>query len=311
MQLLSIVIPVYNSERTIADVVKRIKITLDNIPQCSYQIILVNDGSRDSVADVCRSLALEDNRIVFLNLSKNYGQSNAIMAGFHEVKGDFVVCLDDDGQNPPEEIPKLMEAISEQDLDVVFGRSTKQQALHRNWGSWLNDYMACVMIDKPKKLKLSSFYIARRFVVEAAIQYENPYPYLIGLFLGVTSKIGNVDLEHEPRLVGRSNYTMRKLIKKWMDGLTNFSVRPLRFASMLGFVISVIAFILIGMLVVRKLINPAIQMGWTSIIAVVLFLGGIQLLALGLLGEYVGRTFLCINKRPQFFIREKITHKTD
>jgi undecaprenyl-phosphate 4-deoxy-4-formamido-L-arabinose transferase len=281
------------------------------LPQYTYECILVNDGSRDRSEDACRQLCTNDPCVIFLNLSRNFGQSNAIMAGFHAATGDYIIGLDDDLQTPPEEAPKLIQAIEKHNYDVVYGRCVKKQVGYRNLGSRLNALMTVMMINKPPDLEISSYFIARRYVVEKAMQYSNPYPYLLGLFLGITRNIGNVDVEHMPRKEGRSNYTLGKLMLKWMDGLINFSVKPLRVASMTGFAISVASFLLLATLIVQKILMPHIQMGWTSIIAVILFLGGLQLVALGLLGEYVGRTYLCINGAPQFIVKEQISGGND
>lgn len=308
MKLISFVIPVYNSEKLIGEVVGRIRDTMECLAdQYAYECILVNDGSRDRSDEACRQLCAHDPHLTFLNLSRNFGQSNAIMAGFHAAKGDYIISLDDDLQTPPEEAPKLIRAIEEHQYDVVFGRCVKKQAGYRNFGSRLNSLMTVLMIDKPPDLEISSYFIVRRYVVERVVQYTHPYPYILGLFLGITRNIGNVDIRHMPRQEGSSNYTLRALVKKWMDGLINFSVRPLRVASMTGFTISFISFLLLAALIVQKILHPHVQMGWTSIVAVILFLGGLQLVALGLLGEYVGRTYICINGAPQYIVKEKIS----
>lgn len=308
MKTISFVIPVYNSEKTIAEVVARIQATMHALANAyCYECVLVNDGSRDSSALVCRQLCSMHPHIRFLDLSRNFGQTNAIMAGLHATCGDYVICLDDDLQTPPEEAPKLIDAIESSGLDVVYGRCAKKQAGYRNWGSRLNARMTEIMLNKPKHLDISSYWIVRRYVVDQIVQYRNPFPYLLGLVLGITRRIGNVELRHETRRDGKSTYTLRILIRKWIDGLINFSIKPLQLSSIIGLCISTLSFVLLVAILLRKLIHPHIQLGWTSIIAVALFLGGIQLLALGLLGEYVGRIYLCINGAPQFIIKDSMS----
>ena len=229
------------------------------------------------------------------------------MAGLRESRGDIVICLDDDGQTPPQEAKKLIAKI-EEGFDVVYARyEEKKHSAFRNFGSWLNNRMSEIMLGKPKNLYMSSYVAMRRFVVDEIIRYENPYPYLGGLVLRTTSAITDVAVEHRKRKDGASGYGLKKLISLWMNGFTSFSIKPLRVATVSGIVFSILGFIIGIILIVNKLINPdSILLGWTSNMAMLLFIGGLILLVVGLVGEYMGRTFISLNKQPQYVIKEKM-----
>lgn len=306
MEKLSVVIPVYNSEKTIAAIVNRVEAAIRNLKDSyDYEIICVNDGSRDNSANLCRDLSKENSKVKFINLAKNFGQLRALMAGFGVVSGDYIICLDDDGQNPPEEIHKLIDCLKKNDYDVVFSAyEEKQHSKFRNLGSTLSYAMANALIEKPKDIKVSSFFISKKFIIKEIIKYENPYPYLTGLFFRVTKNVGTVLVDHKEREFGSSGYSLKKLVSLLLDGFTNFSIKPLRVSSVLGMTLSMISLFWMLVLIIRKLISPNVSLGWTSIMVTVIFFGGIQLMSVGLLGEYIGRIYLCINKTPQYVIRE-------
>lgn len=308
MEKLSVLIPVYNSEGTIAEVVKRIQSVVVNLDKkYEYEIILINDYSKDNTLDVCRELCENNKNIRLISFSKNFGQHHALMAGFKNAIGDYIICLDDDLQTPPEEINKLINCLEEGNYDVVYARyNIKNHSKFRNFGSYINGVMATHLINKPKDIYLGSFFICRKFIVEEIKKYDNPYPYIGGLIFRATQNIGSVVVEHRERKTGKSNYNISKLLSLWFNGFTNFSVKPLRISSLLGILLSCISFIFMIIVLIRKLINPEIQMGWTSLMVGIVFFGGIQLISIGLLGEYIGRIFLCINKSPQFVIKESM-----
>ena len=303
----SFLIPVYNSERTIRPVVQRIAETMKQFDdKTTYEIVLVDDGSSDGVFPVICDLRRENPRVRPYRLSRNFGQANALMAGLSQVNGDYVVCLDDDLQTPPEAFTKLYEKLIEQDADVVYAYyPEKRHSLFRNIGTRLNALMQIVVFGKPPELETSSYFIAKKAVVDVVKGYDKPFPYLPGLFMQATGRIACVPVQHASRTEGRSGYTFRKLVNLWLDGFTNFSIRPLRFTTLAGLIIAAIAFVLLLFVLIQKLIVPQISEGWSSIIAVILFIGGVQLLSVGLLGEYVGRIYLSVNKTPQFVIRDK------
>ena len=310
MPMISFVIPVYNSEKTISEVVHRICSTMKAFSSpCDFEIILINDGSRDSAFEKCCQLGREIPNVRPYSLSKNFGQSNAIMAGFNMVRGDYVVCLDDDLQTIPEEFPKLYRKLLE-GYDVVFGYyEHKQHSAFRNFGTWLNGRMQQFILKKPVGLHTSTYFIVRRYVVDNMIQYNKPFPYVEGLLLLMTGSIASIPIDHAKRRYGKSGYSFSKLVDLWFNGFTNFSVRPLRVVSLLGGIFSVCAFIMMIIFLISKLLNVNEPTGWTSTIVVVLFIGGVQLLSLGLLGEYIGRIYLSVNQTPQFVLRDSRMEK--
>ena len=300
---LSVVIPVYNSENTLKPLINRIEKTLAD--KLKYEIILVNDSSEDNSYYICKELASKSKIIKFIHLSKNFGQHNAILAGLHFTKGDKIIFIDDDLQTSPEEMWKLINKINE-GFDVVYADYfEKKHSFLRNLGTKMNSFMAKVLIGKPKDLKISSYFIIRKYLVKELIKYENPNPYLAGLVLRSTDKIANVKVTHDKRSIGISNYNFIKLFRLWLNGLTSFSIKPLRFAFFLGALLSLAGFIFIIVLIIRRFMDPAVFLGWTSTIVTILFFSGIQLILIGLAGEYIGRIFLSQNKQPQYIIREK------
>ncbi len=314
-KLISFVIPCYRSELTLPKVTEEIGETMEALREqgreYDYEIILVNDCSPDDTFSVIRKLCQQDRRVKGVNLARNFGQHAALMAGFHQVKGDVVICLDDDGQTPAAEAGKLLEEI-EKGSDVVYAKyEHKKHSLFRNFGSWVNEEMAHIMLGKPKDLYVSSYFAAKRFVVEEIKRYTNAYPYVIGLVLRTTKRISNVTVCHREREIGTSGYTFGKLIGLWFNGFTAFSVKPLRLATALGAVCSVGGFLYGIYTVVKRLVNPNVPMGFSSLMAAVVFMGGMMMVMLGLVGEYVGRMYISMNNSPQYVIRETINDEME
>ena len=306
MKLISYCIPCYRSAKTITGVVDEIRSTMERMPDYDYEIVLVNDSSPDDTFDVIRGLAESDERITGINLAKNFGQHAALMAGYELTRGDIVVSLDDDGQTPADQVGRLIEAI-EAGSDVVYARyEHKKHSGFRNMGSRLNDFMTRVMLGKPKDLYLSSYYAARRFVIDEMLKYKNSYPYVMGLVLRSTNKITNVDVDHRERTQGASGYTFSKLISLWMNGFTAFSVKPLRISTMIGLFCALLGVIYMIYTVIMKIRNSGAPMGFPTLICVVLFIGGMLMVMLGLVGEYVGRTYMSVNETPQYVVREVV-----
>ncbi len=303
--MISFVIPCYGSALTIEDVVNEIKDTIAEI--YPYEIILVNDYSKDHTLEVIKKLCKQDNRVKGIHLAKNFGQHSALMAGYRHVKGDIIVALDDDGQTPANECLKLIKPLIEEDYDMAVAQYiVKQHNLFKNLGSYLNELMARILLEKPKNLYCSSYSASKRFVIEEIIRYRNPYPYLEGLVLRTTLNIVNVQVSHRARLVGKSNYSLRKLLKLWLNGFTAFSVKPLRIASIMGFVLAISGFIYTIYIIIHKFIGSGASIGWSSIMAVQLIIGGGILCVLGLIGEYIGRIYISLNNSPQYVIKERI-----
>lgn len=301
MNKISYVIPCYGSEHTIIGVVTDIKMLMkQDLKNYQFEIILVNDGSPDRVHNVIIENYSKDKDIKYIQLSKNFSQHNAVMAGLHHTTGDVIICLDDDGQSPVYEVPKLLNELNE-DIDVVYAKyRAKKHSRFRNFGSKINDYMLRMMLGKPQDLYISSFFAMKRYVKDAMIEYKNPYPYLGGLILRITDRIKNVETDHLDRNDGSSGYNIRKLLKLYVNGLTNFSVKPLRISLFFSVTFILIAVIASVYLIINKLLNPEIPVGWTSMMIVLLFVGAAITFLLGLIGEYIGRIYISINNIPQY-----------
>lgn len=309
MKLVSFVIPCYRSAGTISAVVEEINRSMDMLTDYEHEIILVNDCSPDNTFSVLSALARSDRRITAVDLAKNFGQHAAIMAGLHHSRGDYIVCLDDDGQAPADEVGKLLEKL-EEGYDVVYASygHHKQHSFFRNFGSWLNGKMTEIMLGKPRELSLTSYFAARRFIVEEMLRYEHCFPYVMGLVLRSTKNICNVPVNHRQRQEGHSGYTLSKLLNLWMNGFTSFSIKPLRLATYMGCLTAFAGFIYAIIIVIRYFTIHLAPLGWSSTTALLLILGGIILLVLGLVGEYVGRIFMCVNASPQYVERKVIKY---
>ena len=307
MEKLSFVIPCYGSETTIEIVVNEIRETLKQRPEYDYEIILVNDCSPDRVWPRIRALALADSHITGIDLAKNFGQHAALMAGYRHCTGDLIISLDDDGQTPACELFTLVDKMKE-GWDVVYASyAHKMHSGFRNFGTWMNERMTESLIGKPKGLRVTSYLIMRRFIADEILRYENAYPYIEGLIFRATRNIANVPVTHHERMVGESGYTFSKLLALWFNGFTAFSVKPLRIATFCGSACACIGFLYGIYVVIRKLVDSSIEMGWSSIIASIFFLGGLILIMLGMIGEYIGRIYISINNAPQYTIRQVVT----
>ena len=307
----SYVIPCYRSENTLQSVVDEIRNKRTELKKYTYEIILVDDCSPDGTFNVIRELCVEDKNIIGLSHAKNFGQHAALMAGYHFATGDIVVSLDDDGQTPADEVDKLLNKI-EDGYDVVYAEyEHKQHSAFRNFGSNVNRKMTEVLLGKPKELYISSYFAARRFVIDEIIKYQNAYPYVIGLVLRTTKNICNVTVTHRERIEGTSGYSMKKLIALWVNGFTSFSVIPLRVATFGGVFVAFLGFLYAIYTIVTKIIDPNRIIGWSSTISIMLILGGFTLLVLGMIGEYIGRIYISLNNSPQYVIRSVLNYTDD
>lgn len=306
MRIISFVIPCYGSEKTIGYVINEIEQKLLSVNEYDYEIICVNDNSPDDVLNVLKSIAQDNNSIKVIDLAKNSGKHAAVMAGYKYVTGDVVVNLDDDGQCPIDKLWQLIDALGD-DCDIAIAKyPKKKQSGIKNIGSKINAIMTAVMIDKPKHLQLSNFSVLKRYVVDEVLKYDNPYPYIDGLFLRTTKKIKNVEMEERDRISGESNFTIKKSLSLWINGLTAFSVKPLRVSSLIGVVCALIGFVFGAITIIRKIVLPYISVGWSSTVSIMLFIGGLIMLMLGMIGEYIGRIYISLNNSPQYVIRETI-----
>lgn len=312
MRKISFVIPCYNSEeyieKTVGELQQVIKEKLSNYKS---EIILVNDGSKDKTFQKIKEISKESKNVIAIDFTRNFGQHSAIMAGLNECSGNIIVCLDDDGQTPPEEAVKLINNLND-DTDVVYARyKEKKHSKFRNLGSKVNSFMAHILLDKPNDLYISSFFAMKDYIKNEIINYTNPYPYMEGLVLRATTKIRNVDVEHKDREVGKSQYTIKKLLNLWLNGFTNFSVKPLRIAILFSGLFMAIAAIMAIILIINKIMNPMVPVGWTSVIILLLIIGSVLTFILGLIGEYVGRIYISINNNPQYVIRKVVKNEED
>lgn len=304
--MLSFVIPCYRSEHTVGVVVEEILQTVATRPEERCEIILVNDGSPDHTADAIKALAAQHPEVVAVDLSRNFGQHSALMAGFHQVQGDIIICLDDDGQTPACECFKLIDKVNE-GHDIVFAEyGERKQSAFRNLGSKFNAACNHFFFAQPKELKANSYFACRRFVVDSALQYSNPFPYVTGLLFQSVGTYANVRVEHKERMEGSSGYNLKKLIGLWLNGVTAFSIKPLRLASYLGWMVAAAGFLFALVTIIRKIMNPAMQAGWASTVSLIMLMGGLIIGLIGIVGEYIGRIYLSINRYPQFVVRDVV-----
>ncbi|SNX29600.1 undecaprenyl-phosphate 4-deoxy-4-formamido-L-arabinose transferase [Polynucleobacter meluiroseus] len=305
---LSVVIPVYGGELVLQELVKQ----LDDVfqvaekIQSNYEVIFVCDQSPDNSWEVISKISKDRPQVSGMLLRVNAGQHNAIMAGLSKARGKIIVTMDDDLQHSPGDIPKLLQAIYS-GYDLAFARfKNRNHPLWKRAGSWLNNYVASYLIKKPKDLYLSPFRAFRSEVCSDLLLYRGPYVYIDGLLLGVTSKITSVDVDHHNRYAGYSEYGFVKSLSLWLKMAINFSIAPLRLTSLLGFLFSAIGIFFAILFVIQKLIIDKMPDGWSSIMVALLITGGVQLMALGMIGEYLGRVLLTINSKPQYVVGETV-----
>src|SRR5436853_5823519 len=300
---LSLVIPVYNGSRTIGPLVEQaVKI----FGSTAFEVVLVNDGSEDDSEKVCAELAKKfPQSVTFVHLSRNFGEHSAVLAGFAQSRGHYVAVLDDDGQNPPEEVVRMLDELKRKNYDVVYGHYIqKRHSWFRNLGSRFNDRIATLMLHKPRDLYLSSFKVINRFVANEITKYRGPYPYTDGLIYRVTRNIGQIPVEHRESLGAASRYTLRGLIRLWLNMFLNFSIKPLRLSIYVGLLTSCLSVLaLIFIFIDRLWITPNVTLGIPTVLGTIVLLAGIQLMILGLVGEYLGRLYLDQTGTPQYVVR--------
>ncbi len=304
-RLISFVIPCYRSALTIRGVVEEILALHQSHQDDDYEIILVNDASPDNVWDEIVKLSQEYPCVKGFELAKNSGQHSALLAGYKQSKGDIVVSLDDDGQIAVEDTYIIVDRL-EEGFDVVYGSyKVKKHSAFRNLGSALAGWMGVHLLGVPKNFGGSSFYAARRFIVDEMCRYTNAYVYLPGLVFRSTQNVDSVFVNHRAREIGKSNYTFIKLFSIWINGATTFSVKPLRISTFLGILSAFLGLVFTVILVIRKLLHPEMVAGWASLMCVTMIMSGLILLLIGVVGEYVGRIYMSENHAPQYVIRRK------
>lgn len=306
--LISFVIPCYRSENTLPQVVDTIENTVAAKEGFECEIVLVNDCSPDNTWQTITDLTKKYDNIKGIDLAKNSGQQNAILAGLRHTSGDLVAVSDDDGQTPIETVFTFYDKMVEGNYDVVCARYVARgnRSLFRRMGSKANDALIRICLEKPENINTSVYFLAKRFVIDEMVRYSNAYPHMEGLLLRTTFNIGNVDVEQKDRSSGSSGYNLRKLLSTWVNGLTTFSIKPLRLAVITGMLMAFIGLIVIIVLIVSKLSRGDIVLGWTSMIATQILIGGMIMMMLGVIGEYIGRIYLSLNQNPQYVVRTVI-----
>ena len=297
---ISVVIPVYQSEKTLGELFIRVKKVLEKIGK-NYEIIFIDDGSLDDSWKKLEEIFNKNNHVRVIQLTQNYGQHNALMCGFANSKGKYAVTLDDDLQNPPEEIPKIISEIK-QGYDVVYGEYVyKNHPFFRNLGSSLIQllYKKIFQING----NLTSFRIIRREFVDKLLIYNRNYIFIDGLLAWHTKNIGYVKVRHGKRNIGKSGYNFSKLIQLSLNMLTNFSIFPLQLATIIGFTLSILGLFMAIFIVIKKIFFDIPVTGFASTIVTITIFSGAQLITIGLIGEYIGRIHLNINNKPQYQVR--------
>lgn len=311
MGLISVVIPCYNSQATIRKVVEMVMEEFKKMPGYDCEFVLVNDGSpKDDTYGEIRKLGRDYPNVKGVNLLRNFGQHNALMAALHYTTGDYILGMDDDMQTHPSQISRLIHKM-EEGFDLVYGcYPKKKNSFLKNLSSKLNEVSSRILLGRPKDIVSSNFWMITRQVRDEVIKYDSFNPYIDGIFYRTTHKIGNVEVEHFKREVGTSNYTLKKLIKLWL-AYWNYSVIPLRISSVLGCLSAAGGFLAALCIIIYKLIDPTVTVGWASTICVIVVFAGLILMVLGIIGEYLGKMILILNRTPQYIVRETINVTED
>ncbi len=305
---ISFLIPCYGSEKTVGIVIDEIdKKVAERKDEYQYEVIAINDHSTDNVWNVLLKIANKNPNVKLVNLAKNMNRPGALMAGMSKVSGEIIVLMDDDGQCPMEHLWDLLKPI-EEGHDVSIAKYPKyKQSLFKSFGTVVNRKMTEIIMDKPKGLSFTNFSAMKRYIVDEIIKYKNPYPYMTGLLLRTTSDIVNVEMEERERITGSTNFTLKKMFNLWINGFTAFSIKPLRISTIIGCVTAMIGFIYGIYIIIHKLVvHTTIVQGYSSTMAVLLFIGGMIMMMIGMIGEYVGRIYISINNSPQYVIKETV-----
>lgn len=308
--MISIIIPVFNSAKTISILVDDIIKTLGE--NYKFEVILVNDSSRDNSEEKCKELVAKYSNITLFSLSKNVGEHNAIMAGLNKCSGEYAVTMSDDLQHSASALQELIKyGIKEKDnFDAVYTYyEKKRDNFLKNFGSKFNGFIANLLLNKPKSLYISDFRFINRFLINEITKYKSPFTYIDGIILDITNRLGRVKVEHNERVQGKSGYTLMKMLQLWSNMSTSFSILPLRLSMLMGLTLSILGFILAVLFFIERLVDDTVASGFASIFVSVTIFSGVILIALGLMGEYVGRIFISLNKKPQFIIRDSWSNK--
>ena len=311
MEKISFVIPCYGSENTIEAVIDEIIDIVSQKSEYDYEIIAVNDCSPDNVLDKLYYLSKNNKKVKVINFAKNINRPGAVMAGLNYAKGDYVVVMDDDGQCPMNNFWQLLQPLLDGHDVSIASYPERKQSIFKDFGTLVNKKMTQFILDRPKDMQFTNFMVMKSYIVKEITNYKNPYPYYTGLLLRTTSDIINVQMDERERFSGSTTFTFGKMLGMWLNGLTAFSIKPLRLSSLVGVICAIIGFIFGIVTIIRKLVVPDISVGWSSIVSIILFIGGLIMLMLGMIGEYIGRIYISINNSPQYVVKETINIDED
>lgn len=303
MHTCSVIVPVYNSEGSLRPLVERLAVVL---PQFSsaYELILVNDASRDASWDVICQLVEDYSWVNGINLMRNYGQHNALLCGIRSARYELIITMDDDLQHPPEELPQMLARLDE-GFDVVYGTPTQEQhGLLRDLASQITKLSLQSAMGIETARKVSAFRIFRTSIRDAFASYQGPHVSIDVLLTWGTTRFSSVTVRHDPRTIGVSNYTLRKLVIHALNMMTGFSVLPLQLASLLGFVLAAFSILVLIWVIGRYLVEGTPVQGFPFLASIIGIFSGAQLLALGIIGEYLARMHFRIMDKPSYTVRE-------
>lgn len=301
---LSVIIPVYNSQTTIGPLVQTLFEELNTV---NLEVVLVNDCSKDQSERVCENLARHNKQVKFISLRKNSGEHNAVICGLAYCTGTYAVIMDDDFQNPPSEVMRLLHAAVDGHYDVVYSRyEEKHHSFYRNIGSRFHNYLTEFLLNKPKKLYLSSFKIIHRGLIDEVIKYKGPYPYIDALVLRTTNNIGSVMVKHEERAEGRSNYTMVKLLSLYFNVFINYSVKPLRIITFMGIIVCILSVLISLYVIYERVILNALTPGYAFLALTSMFTMGMMFVVMGVMGEYISKMMMSLNQQPQSVVKKTV-----
>ena len=307
MSLYSVVVPVYNSEHTLYELYERVSKVFDETLHEEFEMILVDDGSKDHSYEVMEELHDKDNRVKIIQQARNFGQHPALLCGFKYVKGDFIITMDDDLQHPPEEIPKLVKVMNERDdVDVIIAKyEGRQHNIIRRMGTWVSVYATSKMLKKPRDLEITSFRLIRRFIVDAIVKMDVHLPQIGNLLVQTSNRIINVPVHHDARKYGKSGYSFKRLAKDLIYDITTNSAFPLIVVRDLGITSFIISVMLALFYLFRYFLYGVSVEGWTTLVLFMLGYNGVILLSIGIIGEYLMHILDEAKKMPNYVERRK------
>lgn len=304
-QLISALIPAYNEEECLYELYKRVTDVLLKLENYDYEILMVNDGSKDKTLEIMQELHNKDEHFQYINLARNYGKEIAMAAGFDYVKGDVVVILDADLQDPPELIPEMLKYY-EEGYDDVYGKRKSRKG--ESWLKKTTSKFFYKLLQKSTRVDIlkdtGDFRLLSRRAVEALKKYKEQRRYTKGFFALIGFKKKEFLYDRDPRIAGHTKWDYFNLFNLAIEGITSFSTFPLRISSFLGIIVAAVGFLYIVYLVLKTLIFGEVVRGYPTLLSIIIFLGGIQLLSLGVIGEYLGRIFDEVKNRPLYFVEK-------